>query len=137
MAGNQGKQAHDGGCLCGAIRYRLKSDPEWSGNCHCPSCVKATGGAFSTWVGVKKENFEVIKGGIKICETSPGVERGFCGNCGSSLTCVIEKGWPGQVSVTASTLDDPSLAKPTVDIWVSTKMPWVKLDEALKSFPEF
>ena len=137
MPQNPGKPPHDGGCLCGAVRYRLKTNPDWSGNCHCRSCVKATGGAFTTWVGVKKENFEVTKGRIKTCETSPGVFRGFCGDCGSSLTCVIEEGWPGQVSVTAPTLDDPSIARPTVHIWVSTQMPWVKLDDGLKTFPEF
>lgn len=128
---------HEGGCLCGAVRYRLTTDPEWSGNCHCRSCVKATGGAFSTWVGAKTGNFEVTKGEIKVRETSLGIFRGFCGDCGSSLTYVNDEGWPGQVSVTAATLDDPTIAKPTVDIWISTRMPWVKLDESLKSFPEF
>lgn len=130
-------ETHAGGCLCGAVRYRLNSAPTYAGNCHCPSCVKATGGAFTTWVGAKAEDFEVTRGEIRTCETSPGITRGFCGTCGSSLTYVNQEGWPGVVSVTASTLDDPSVAKPTVHVWVSTRMPWVKLDDGLPTLPEF
>lgn len=55
-------EQHEGGCLCGAIRYTLHSEPTYSGHCHCRSCQKAIGAGFVTWVGVKPENFEVTKG---------------------------------------------------------------------------
>jgi len=130
-------ETHNGGCLCGAVRYRLTGPLVYSGNCHCRSCQKATGAGFVTWSGVKQAQFEVTKGALKTCETSPGVERGFCGTCGSSLTYVNEAGWPGLISVTSVSLDDPSIAEPTVHVYTSHQQPFVKLDDGLKTFPEF
>lgn len=128
---------HHGGCLCGAVRYRLRGPLEYSAHCHCRSCQKAVGAAFTTWAGVKKENFEVTKGRIKVCATSPGVARGFCETCGTSLTYVAEQGWPGLVSVLAPTLDDPAAATPTAHVYVAHRIPWVRLDDGLPTFEQF
>lgn len=128
---------HQGGCLCGALRYTLRGEPDWSAHCHCRSCQRAIGAAFATWVGLKKENFEVTNGQISVCNTSPGVERGFCGRCGTSLTYVAEEGWPGQISVLAPTLDDPGIASPTAHVYVEHQLPWVKLDDGLPRSEQF
>lgn len=130
-------EVHQGGCLCGAVRYTLRGAPSWSAHCHCRSCQKATGAAFTTWVGLKKENFEVTKGQLAVCNTSPGVERGFCARCGTSLTYVAEEGWPGQVSVLAPTLDNPGIASPTAHVYVEHQLPWVKLDDGLPKHEQF
>ena len=132
----ESSKEYQGGCLCGSVRYRLHVAPDWSAHCHCRSCQKATGAAFTTWVGVREENFEVTKGQITICNTSPGVCRGFCGNCGTSLTYVAER-WPGQVSVLAPTLDDPGVAAPTAHGYVEHKLPWVKLHDGLPTHEQF
>ena len=124
-------EIHQGGCICGAIRYALQGPPGWSAHCHCRSCQRATGAAFTTWVGYKKENLRVTKGQLTVCNTSPGVERGFCGRCGTSLTYVAEEGWPGQVSVLAPTLDDPGIATPTTHVNVEDQLLWVKIDDGL------
>jgi hypothetical protein len=129
-------ERHAGGCLCGAVRYTLHGAPDWSAHCHCRSCQKATGAAFATWAGVKAENFEVIKGQLTVCKTSPGVERGFCGKCGTSLT-YVGAGWPGQVSVLAPTLDEPDTVAPTVHVYVEHQLPWVKLADGLPTHERF
>lgn len=128
---------HRGGCLCGAIRYSLRGDPEWSSHCHCRSCQRATGAAFTTWVGLAGHKFEVTKGEIKICNTSPGVERGFCERCGTSLTYVAEEGWPGQIAILAPTLDQPEIASPTSHVYVEHQLPWIKLDDGLPTRDQF
>ncbi len=133
----EASESHQGGCLCGAVRYVLHGVPDWSSHCHCRSCQKATGAAFTTWVGVKAENFEVTRGQLTICETSPGVERGFCGRCGTSLTHAAEEGWPGKVSVLAPTLDDPGVASPSVHVYVEHQLPWIKLDDGLPRRRQF
>jgi hypothetical protein len=130
-------QEHRGGCLCGAVRYRLHGAPDWSAHCHCRSCQKSTGAAFTTWVGVKTVNFEVTSGQLTVCNTSPSVERGFCGKCGTSLTYVAEERWPGQVSVLAPTLDDPGIASPTIHVYVKDRLPWVKLADGLPTCEQF
>ena len=128
---------HEGGCMCGDIRYVVHGDPDWSAHCHCRSCQKATGAAFTTWIGVKTKNFKVTRGKIRIRESSPGVERGFCGQCGTSLTYVAEAGWPGQVGILAPTLDDPGVARPDVHVNVENQLPWVKLNDGLPSREQF
>ena len=128
---------HQGGCLCGAVRYTLYNALDWSAHCHCRSCQKATGAAFATWVGVKKENFEVTKGQLTVYNSSPGVDRGFCGTCGTSLTYVAEKQWPGIVSVLAPTLDNPGIATPTAHVYVEDRLPWIKFDDGLPTHEQY
>jgi hypothetical protein len=128
---NEADQQHSGGCLCGSVRYLLRGAPDWSAHCHCRSCQKATGGAFTTWVGVKTENFQVTAGKLVVYNSSPGVERGFCSKCGTSLTYVAQGRWPGQVSILAPTLDDPGIAAPTVHTSVKDKLPWIELCDGL------
>lgn len=130
-------EVYHGGCLCGAVRYNIQGAPEWSSHCHCRSCQRATGAAFTTWIGLKKDNFEITKGRIKVCNTSPGVERGFCDQCGTSLTYVAEEGWPGQIGILAPTLDNPAIAPPTVHVYVEHQLPWVKLNDGLPTREQF
>ena len=125
-----------GGCLCGAVRYSFRGMPDWSAHCHCRSCQRATGAAFTTWVGVKTEQFEVTSGQLAIYQSSPGVNRGHCGKCGTSLTYVAEERWPGQVSILAPTLDDPGIAVPTAHVHVKYKLPWVQLADGLPEHEE-
>ncbi len=129
---NDTTDKHEGGCLCGAVRYAFYGDSTYAGNCHCPSCQRAVGAGFVTWVGAKPENFEVTTGQITYCETSPGVQRGFCGRCGSSLTYTGE-GYT-DVGITAATLDDPTIAKPESNVYLDAKQPWVMIDESLRRY---
>jgi len=132
---NDTAEAHEGGCLCGATRYVLRGDPTYSAHCHCRSCQRAIGAGFVTWVGVKPGNFEVTKGEITFCATSPGVRRGFCGRCGSSLTFAGD-GWT-DIGVTAASLDDPTAAKPTSNVYLDHQQPWAVIDDSLKKYDQF
>ncbi len=38
--------------------------------------------------------------------------------------------------MTAGSLDDPSLFRPDMHFWVSSKQPWLKLDDGLPQYPE-
>ena len=129
---NDISEHHEGGCLCCAIRYILHSAPTYSGHCHCRSCQRGIGAGFVTWVGVKPENFEVTQGKITICDTSPGVHRGFCGRCGSSLTFTGDD-WT-DVGVTAATLDDPAIAEPASNVYLDHRQPWVVIDDSLRKY---
>ena len=131
---NDKSTEHTGGCLCGTVRYTLNSEPTYCGHCHCRSCQRAIGAGFVTWVGVKPENFEVTQGSITICETSPGVRRGFCGRCGSSLTFTGDD-WT-DVAVTAASLDDPGIAKPESNVYLDHQQPWVVIDDNLRKYDQ-
>lgn len=127
-------EQHDGGCLCGAVRYSFHSNPTYAAHCHCRSCQRAIGAGFVTWVGVKPENFHLVHGEVKYCETSPGVQRGFCGRCGSSLTYGGDD-WT-DISITAASLDDPGIARPESNVYLDHKQPWVKIDDSLRKYDQ-
>jgi len=138
----EGKEKFQGGCYCGAVRYQIAGRPAWAGHCHCRSCQLALGGAFATWAKVAAENFEVTKGKIKICEKLPGIRRGFCGDCGTTLTYaaaqeVDGQDWQADAWFSAVTLDDPSIAAPKTHVYVSHQQPWIKLADDLPTFSEF
>ncbi len=131
-----------GGCYCGAVRYQIATLPVWSGHCHCRSCQMALGGAFATWAKVAAEDFAVIKGEIQHIEKTSGIRRGFCRDCGTTLTYaalneVEGQDWSADAWFSAVTLDDPSIAQPKAHIFVSHQQPWIKLDDGLPTFPEF
>ena len=123
-----------GGCLCGAIRYTIRGEPTYAGNCHCRSCQRAAGAGVVTWIGVKPENFKVAKGKITYYQSSPGFQRGFCGNCGSSL--VGNGDDYTDIGIMAASLDDPGIAKPESNVFLDHKQPWVLVDESLRNYDQ-
>ena len=52
----------EGGCICGAVRYRLNAAPLGIYNCHCKDCQRSAGSAYSASMVVRREDFEVIAG---------------------------------------------------------------------------
>ena len=135
-------QKFGGGCYCGAVRYQIVGPPAWSGHCHCRSCQLALGGAFVTWAKVAVDDFIVTKGEIRFFLKTPGIKRGFCGDCGTTLTYAAEnkvegQNWSADAWFSAATLDDPSIAKPKTHVFVSHQQPWIKFADELPTFPEF
>lgn len=72
----------------------------------------------------------MTEGALAEFESSPGVRRGHCGICGTSITYRHELR-PGDVDVTLVTLDDPAPLKPDAHIWVQDKLSWVQLSDGL------
>ena len=121
--------------MCGQTRYAVFEDPTYAGNCHCRDCQLAIGAGFVTWFGSKPENFAVTRGNITKCKTSPGIFRGFCGNCGTSLT-FSGAGWD-EIGITAASLDDPAAIIPESNVFLSHKQPWVIADLSLRNYDGF
>ena len=127
----------EGGCFCGKVRYRLTGKPKWAGHCHCRSCQKATAAAFASWAGLHSADVEIISGTLSIYHSSPGVERGFCKACGTSLTYAKEESWPGEMHILLPTLDDPAAITPRVHAYVADQIEWIKLDDGLRRKDHF
>ena len=89
-------ETFEGGCYCGAVRYGVSVAPTYAAHCHCRSCQLALGGAFVTWAKVPAEEFSFIQGQVKTCEKTPGIRRGFCRDCGTTLTYAAEQEVEGQ-----------------------------------------
>jgi hypothetical protein len=124
----------EGGCFCGAVRYRMTGSPQSSAICHCESCRRASGAPSVAWVTVEREQFEIVKGTPAAYVSSPGVVRRFCGRCGSALTYENTK-HSGTIDITTITLDDPSGFPPTSEVWLDDRVPWQPTGAGLKPYP--
>ena len=126
-------QRYEGGCMCGAVRYVVDAEPLNERVCHGRSCQKAAGAAFNARLMFRADEVQ-LSGPVKTAFSSPGVKRGFCGDCGT--TVLSGRDAAGVVAVTSGSLDDPSQFRPTMHIWVSSKQPWLKLQDSLPQFAE-
>jgi hypothetical protein len=126
----------NGGCLCGAVRYRVDGPARATSLCHCNSCRRATGGPSLAWTIVDDDKVEIVAGTLAIHASSPGVERGFCGRCGTSLT-YARANRPGLFDVTTASLDDPEAFPPTKEIWTEERLSWEAANSALPQFAQF
>lgn len=122
-----------GGCLCGAVRYEIRGPLRDVVNCHCSKCRRFHGsvGAYSA---VAREDLVIIDGrGLKYYDSAqdetPGVQRGFCSECGSSLFWDAPE--HGHVAVAAGSLDDASDLKLMAHIWVGQKADWIEINDQL------
>jgi hypothetical protein len=128
------KAIHEGGCLCGAIRYRVKEPARALTHCHCRSCRLAVGAPSVAWAIFPRDAFEFTAGEPVHHASSAKVIRGFCGACGTSLTWQHEDR-PSTMDVTIASLDDAHAFAPTREIWIGEKLAWQALDPALPHYP--
>lgn len=124
----------DGGCLCGAVRYRATGEPQARSLCHCRSCRKASGAPTVAWVVLRTRDFSFTRGQPVAFESSPGIERTFCGQCGTPLTYQRRNG-SSTIDVTTATLDAPDDYAPTKEIWIEHKIAWETLSPETKHYP--
>jgi hypothetical protein len=126
-------QGIEGGCLCGAIRYRIDGRPGRSTHCHCLHCRRAGGAAFVTWVEFDAAGFRFVSGSPTRYESRPRVTRQFCGRCGAQLT-YQHADEPRIVDVTVCSLDDPEIAAPQDHVWYDRVISWVKISDGLPRY---
>jgi len=126
-----------GGCHCGAIRYSVDGEPTHSSVCHCESCRRTTGGLATAWLGYPSAALTVEQGEPRSYSSSSGVERRFCGTCGTSLFYTNEPAMPGVVDVLTVTLDEPEAFPPALHVQMADALPWEATLDGLPKFARF
>jgi hypothetical protein len=127
-------QAREGGCFCGAIRYRVAGAPVSSLICHCASCRRAGGAPSVAWLTFDRQAMEFIRGEPRSRRSSPDVVRRFCGVCGTGIT-YEHAADPDTIDVTTASMDDPTAFPPTREVWVEEKLWWEAFNNALDQYP--
>jgi hypothetical protein len=120
-------QVNEGGCLCGAIRYRWRGQPTSSVICHCNSCRRATGAPSVAWITFERSQFDFLSGQPQVYRSSPDVIRRFCAACGSALSYEHANS-AGSIDITSITLDQPNRFPPDREIWLEDRIPWEPLN---------
>lgn len=116
-----------GSCLCGQIKYEVRSEIKAVTHCHCGICQKAHGAAFGSYGSVVLSDFSVTDGQawVRSHASSPGVARTFCGACGSPLTWHQAEGeWASWISLALGTLDTPFTPHRHRQAHAGSRPPW-------------
>ena len=124
----------EGGCLCGAIRYRVMAKPYHITHCHCTLCRRASGAPYVTWFSVATEGLRIMRGEPVRYRSSATAVRGFCGSCGTQLTFQRDD-TPGEIDVTVCSLDDPEALAPEDHTFTRSRLTWIRLNDGLPENP--
>lgn len=125
-----------GGCRCGAIRYQAVGLPAHHALCHCVDCRRSAGAPLVGWA-LFPEAAVTINGEPSRFESSPGVERQFCGRCGTGLFYRNAAIFPDQVDIQSATLDRPDDLPPQACIQMDDAPGWIGTMAALPHFARF
>jgi hypothetical protein len=122
----------EGGCLCGAVRFKTEGEPVNVRICHCRNCQKAMGSPFFARA-LFDQSALTVEGETGRYASSAALDRVFCKVCGSRLFAWRKSGAMAGVALAA--FDDRNAFTPTDHMWVTEKMDWVKLDDGLPQYP--
>ena len=128
----------NGGCMCGGVRYEVTGTSFLVSHCHCQSCRKHNGAAVVTLAGYTQDQVTFSGDERKFYESSPGVKRAFCGNCGTPLTWEGDGGEVGPiVEFHISTFDKPDDLVPTAHAFAPERISWFDVADMLPRYEGF
>jgi len=131
-------QTLTGGCLCGAVRYKVTADLIFSGKCYCDDCRKTSGTGHGSVFAVPEQSVS-ITGKLTAYRKAGGsgqpITRRFCPICGSRIAAIADV-MPGVMMVTASTLDDPEKFVSQMSVFASRAPSWDRPPESSPAFAE-
>ncbi len=123
-----------GGCLCGAVRYRISVAPVEAQYCHCRMCRLAHGAPVVAWLTVPVAGFELTAGAPTGFRSSAKACRHFCGACGTPLTWRKAER-PRHIDVSIGSLDEPQRAPPILHVWTDSQIAWFDTADDLPRHP--
>ncbi len=119
-----------GRCLCGQVTFEFDGKVNWAGHCHCESCRRNTSSPVATFFAVAHESYRFTGETPSIYESSPGVRRHFCGNCGSPVAYDADR-FSHEIHFYIAALEDPSLIEPQFHVFHREKLPWFEIADNL------
>ena len=122
-----------GGCLCGAVRYRAISAPIRGVICHCSMCRRHSGAPALAFVHFIAADFSWTRGQPTRFRSSEFAERGFCSNCGSTVS-MHESVLADRVQIAVGSLDEPSRVHIDDHVWTEQAIEWFHIADELPRF---
>jgi hypothetical protein len=120
---------HEGGCLCGAVRYRVEGEPLRASVCSCTACQRRTGSLAGFGAYFRAEQLRILRGELKSYEhrsdeSGRWLRFEFCPTCGTPVTWTAEV-FPGMRAIGVGTLDQPKWITPRRFSWLRSAHPWL------------
>jgi hypothetical protein len=130
----------EGGCYCGALRYRAEGDPMLKGQCHCRECQYISGGHPNVITAMPEAGFAYVKGTPKQYRRTDlpnPVTREFCAECGTHIL-TKSPGLAGAVLIKVGTFDDPTVfGRPDMVIFTVDKQTFHTIPDGVPTFERY
>ncbi len=131
----------DGGCACGAVRYRMTGGPMFVHCCHCRRCQRETGAAFALNALIEADRVVLLTGEPEVVPTPTQSGRGQmiarCPDCRVALWSNYAGAGDAVRFVRVGTLDDPDRLPPDIHIYTASKQPWVVIPPGAVAVPVY
>ena len=125
----------EGGCLCGALRFRAEVRPIAAGYCHCTLCQRSTGAPVLAWASFPVDAFSYTKGRATSYDSSPWGHREFCNLCGTQI-CYRKTDAATTIDVNVGCMDNPTAFPPEYHIYSKDRISWFDTADDLPRYAE-
>lgn len=123
--------SYEGGCLCGAVRWRAAEAPVWASYCHCKMCRKVSGAPFMSFVEFPPGAVEWSGDAPAVYHGSTTTSRKFCGTCGGSLSFDADQAQ----FVALGSFDEPERVVVKQHCYAATRLPQLEGMDDLPAYP--
>lgn len=131
----------EGGCACGAVRYRMETAPLFVHGCHCTWCQRETGSAFALNAMIETDRVRLLAGAVEMIATPSASGKGQriarCPRCRIALWSHYAGAGAAIAFVRVGTLDQPDRVPPDIHIYTASRQPWVVLPAGVPAMPEY
>jgi hypothetical protein len=131
----------DGGCTCGAVRYRMTGRPLFVHCCHCRWCQRESGASFALNAMIETDRLTLLQGALETVDTPSASGLGQkilrCPFCRTALWSHYAGAGTKLAFVRVGTLDDPDRFPPDIHIFTASKQPWVVLPPGVPAVEEY
>ncbi len=131
----------EGGCDCGAVRYRLTREPLFVHCCHCRWCQRESGSAFALNALLETDCVQMLRGEPEWIDTPSESGKGQriarCPACKIAVWSHYAGAGDALCFVRVGTLDEPARMPPDVHIYTASRQPWVILPADQPAFEAY
>lgn len=127
---------HEGGCACGAVRFRVSAEPIEVNMCHCMTCRKVQGAVFGVYAIFLLDTVS-ISGETRVWKSSALGRRHFCGLCGSPVFLKFDGS--DEIEIPTGVFDETGLYAPEFELWTRRREPWLAgqgIPQYRESYPD-
>lgn len=131
----------EGGCDCGALRYRMETAPMVVHCCHCRWCQRESGAAFALNAMIESDRLSLLGVAPEMVDTpsasGAGQQIARCPQCRIAVWSHYAGAGPVLSFVRVGTLDEPDRLPPDIHIFAASKQPWLQLPADARVFAEY
>jgi hypothetical protein len=104
-------------------------------DCHCRQCQRSSGAVVMSWMDFKVNKVTWLIGTVTEFASSEKIKRGFCQQCGCSLS-YRHQDYAEYITLSIASLDNPNLVSPNYHIYTDSQVKWLKIDDNCKRYPQ-